>query len=65
MPSDLTNAMVRLKFLNSNLNWILNPNGWGNNIFIFYYSKRIGAGADSDRFHRFPCIGQVSKPKKE
>ena len=42
MPSDLKNARVRLKFLNSNLNWILNPNGWGNNIFIFYYSKRVG-----------------------
>ena len=22
-------------------------------------------GAGSDRFHRFPCTGHVSKPKKE
>ena len=28
-------------------------------------STGLAAGADPDRFHQFPCIVQVSKPKKE
>ena len=40
----------------------------GSKIFgVVLFCRRSGvmSGADSDRFHRFPCIGQVSKPKKE